>query len=90
MLRRNPVLRGNVGVHNYLHEAALADKAPSGVAYRDGNGRRVASLGVHEHWNDAEHKQYSGNLGRAGGIELVRVRSRLASESKTSASLVLK
>lgn len=42
MLRRNPVLRGNVGVHNYLHEAALADKAPSGVAYRDGNGRRVA------------------------------------------------
>ena len=73
MLRRNPVLRGNVGVHNYLHEAALADKAPSGVAYRDGNGRRVASLGVHEHWNDAEHKQYSGNLGRAGGIELVRV-----------------
>jgi len=28
---------------------------------------------VHEHWNDAIHKQYSRNLGTGDGIELVCV-----------------
>ncbi|MBQ9002867.1 MAG: DUF362 domain-containing protein, partial [Eggerthellaceae bacterium] len=61
------------GMKNYLHEAALADAAPSGVAYTDGMGNPLASLGVHEHWNNGREKLYSRNLGAAEGIELVRI-----------------
>ena len=57
---------------NYLHEAALADKPPSGSVYDpDRDGKPVTSLGVHEHWNNATDKQYSRNLGTGQGIELV-------------------
>ena len=57
---------------NYLHEAALADKPPSGTVYdSDRDGKPVTSLGVHEHWNNATDKQYSRNLGKHQGIELV-------------------
>jgi len=43
----------------------------------EGNGSGLASLGVHEHWNNATDKQYSAdeyirrNLGTGKGIELV-------------------
>ena len=57
---------------NYLHEAALADRPPSGTAYAP-DGVRLASLGVHEHWNNPTDKNYARNLGRAEGIELYRV-----------------
>ena len=30
------------------------------------------SLGVHEHWNNPRDKQYSRNLGKNKGIELVK------------------
>ena len=70
---RNTALDGNDGVENYLHEAALAGKAPSGTRYEDGNGRQVDSLGVHEHWNNALDKRYGRNLGKKEGIELLRV-----------------
>jgi hypothetical protein len=56
---------------NYLHEAALADHAPSKTLYdpeRDGTPCR--SLGVHEHWNNAVDKKYSRNLGKSVGIDL--------------------
>ncbi len=57
---------------NYLHEAALADKPPSGTVYDPNqDGKPVASLGVHEHWNNATDRQYSRNLGKREGIELV-------------------
>jgi len=60
-----------VNADNYLHEAAQANKPPSGTDYKP-DGTRLASLGVHEHWNDATHKQYSRNLSSTGkGIELV-------------------
>jgi hypothetical protein len=60
-------------VDNYLHEAALAGKPPSGTRYAPaGDGTRLAGLGVHEHWNDPERKQYTRNLGTGQGIELVR------------------
>ena len=60
-------------VDNYLHEAALAHKPPSKTQYApDGDGKRLTSLGVHEHWNSPEKKQYSRNLGTGPGIELVR------------------
>ena len=57
---------------NYMHEAALADNPPSGTVYDpEGDGTRLASLGVHEHWNNPTDKQYSRNLGTGNGIELV-------------------
>jgi len=60
------------GVEDYLHEAALADNPPSGTFYDPENdGTPLASLGVHEHWNNANDKQYSRSLGTGDGIELV-------------------
>ena len=60
------------GAEDYLHEAALADHPPSGTFYDPGRtGTRLASLGVHEHWNNPMDKQYSRNLGLNQGIELV-------------------
>jgi len=60
-------------VDNYLHEAALAQQTPSGTRYVPaGDGKPLASLGVHEHWNNPEKKQYSRNLGTGQGIELVK------------------
>ena len=60
-------------VDNYLHEAALADRPPSGTRYDPtGSGKTPPSLGVHEHWNGPEKKQYSRNLGTGKGIELIR------------------
>jgi len=62
------------GVDDYLHEAAQAGNPPSGTFYDPDHAtptRRLASLGVHEHWNNAEEKKYSRNLGTGKGIELV-------------------
>lgn len=74
LLRSEPratQVRGNPD--NYLHEAALANKPPSGTVYDpERDGQPLASLGVHEHWNNPSAKQYSRNLGKTGGIELVR------------------
>ncbi len=64
------------GTDDYLHEAALIDSPPSGTFYdpdHAGNVVRPASLGVHEHWNDAQQKKYSRDLGKTEGIELVAV-----------------
>lgn len=59
-------------VDNYLHEAALAHQPPSGTRYDpEGDGTGLESLGVHEHWNSPEKRQYSRNLGTGQGIELV-------------------
>ena len=57
---------------NYLHEAAQAGSPPSGTVYDpNGAGKPLASLGVHEHWNDPKDKKYSRNLGKKDGIELI-------------------
>ena len=40
----DPVYAGNLGVENYLHEAALVAAPPSGAAYRDGEGNPVRLL----------------------------------------------
>ncbi|MEJ2702422.1 MAG: SMP-30/gluconolactonase/LRE family protein [Sedimentisphaerales bacterium] len=66
----------NAGVDGYLHEAALASNPPSGTFYDPdhvGDVKRLASLGVHEHWNNPQQKKYSRNLGTGDGIELVAV-----------------
>lgn len=70
---RNGALRDNPTVENYLHEAGLAADAPSGTSYTDSQGHIVSNLGVHEHWNNSTDKQYSRNLGKAEGIELIKI-----------------
>jgi hypothetical protein len=61
---------------DYLHEAAEANDPPSGTFYDpERDGTRLPSLGVHEHWNDPNNKQYSRNLGTGDGIELLKVSS---------------
>ncbi|NLF68600.1 MAG: DUF362 domain-containing protein [Candidatus Anammoximicrobium sp.] len=65
------------GADEYLHEAALAHAPPSGTFYDPNHAtpeKRLASLGVHEHWNNALEKKYSRNLGSGEGIELVSAR----------------
>lgn len=64
------------GVDDYLHEAALAADPPSGTFYDPNHAtptQRLASLGVHEHWNNPQEKKYSRNLGTGDGIELIQV-----------------
>jgi hypothetical protein len=64
------------GADDYLHEAALANNPPSGTFYDPNHAApttRLESLGVHEHWNNPQDRQYSRNLGKSAGIELVRV-----------------
>lgn len=64
------------GADDYLHEAALANDPPSGTFYDPNhpvNTTRLASLGVHEHWNNPQARQYSRNLGKKEGIELVQL-----------------
>lgn len=55
---------------NFLHEAANIGNPPSDIAYE---GRKLGSLGVHEHWNNPDERLYSRNLGTGKGIELYRV-----------------
>jgi hypothetical protein len=60
------------GAEDYLHEAAQAGSPPSGSFYDpEDDGMAMASLGVHEHWNNATEKQYTRNLGTGDGIELI-------------------
>jgi hypothetical protein len=64
----------NGSAEDYLHEAALAGEPPSHTHYNpDHSATGLASLGVHEHWNNAVDKQYSRNRGLNEGIELVSV-----------------
>jgi uncharacterized protein (DUF362 family) len=65
------------GVDDYLEEAALAAQPPSGTFYDPDHAtpvKRLASQGVHEHWNNATEKKYSRNLGTGPGIELLAVK----------------
>jgi hypothetical protein len=62
------------GVDDYLHQAADSLNWPSGIKYDpDSNGVHIASLGVHEHWNDGVNRQYSRDLRTGNGIELLKV-----------------
>jgi uncharacterized protein (DUF362 family) len=76
-LRSEPSLKTIVtgAVDNYLHEMAMAHQAPSKTTYDPAKtGKSLASMGVHEHWNNATEKKYSRNLGKGAGIELVNVK----------------
>ena len=59
-------------VDDYLHQAASSEWWPDSMIYDpEGDGTPIASLGVHEHWNNPVDKQYSRNLGTGDGIELI-------------------
>jgi hypothetical protein len=63
------------GGDDYLHEGALANNPPSGTFYDSDHATatvRMGSLGTHEHWNNAQDRQYSRNLGTGNGIELIK------------------
>ncbi len=60
------------GTDDFLHQAASSANWPSGIDYDPENdGSVLGSLGVHEHWNNATAKMYTGNLGTANGIQLI-------------------
>jgi hypothetical protein len=62
------------GVDDYLHQAADSSLWPENIVYDpNNNGILIASLGVHEHWNDSLNKKYTRNLGTGDGIELIKV-----------------
>jgi Domain of unknown function (DUF362)/FlgD Ig-like domain len=60
------------GVDDFLHQAADPKNWPTGLLYAPNyDGKVLKSMGVHEHWNNDLDKDYSRNLGRSEGIELV-------------------
>lgn len=62
------------GTDDYLHQAADQNNWPADINYDPENDSTlISSLGAHEHWNDANNKQYSRNLDPVNGqgIELV-------------------
>jgi hypothetical protein len=61
------------GVDDFLHQAADSANWATGITYDPENDGipLSASMGAHEHWNNATDKQYSRNLGADTGIELV-------------------
>jgi uncharacterized membrane protein YphA (DoxX/SURF4 family) len=62
------------GTDDYLHQAADPGSWPEGIVYSpDGPGKKLASLGVHEHWNNPTQKLYSRDIGKKVGIEFIKV-----------------
>ena len=71
------------GVDDYLHQAADSSNWPQNISYDpDNSGKPLSSLGVHEHWNNSQMKQYSRNLGFSKGIELVSIPDTLVKTKK--------
>jgi len=63
-----------LGVDDYLHQAADSTTWPAGMIYDpDSTGVPIPSQGVHEHWNNMTDMQYTRNLGTGAGIELIRL-----------------
>ena len=66
------------GVDDYLHQAADSVNWPKGIIYDpDNSGKAIPSLGIHEHWNNPVNKQYSRNLGKPYGIELISIPEKI-------------
>ena len=72
------------GVDDYLHQAADQENWPDGIVYApNGDNKAIKSLGVHEHWNNANEKLYTRNIYKSSdlpenyGIDLVSVPSNL-------------
>jgi hypothetical protein len=62
------------GVDDHLHQAADSLNWPPGVRYDpERDGTVLGSLGVHEHWNNDNDRQYSRDLHTGSGIELIKL-----------------
>jgi hypothetical protein len=73
------------GVDDYMHQAADHSNWPEGIVYDpDNSGKPIPVLGVHEHWNNGNDKQYSRNLGTGKGIELVSIPENLVKSAKSN------
>ncbi|MCF8226726.1 MAG: DUF362 domain-containing protein [Bacteroidales bacterium] len=60
------------GIDDYLQQAASSEYWPEGIVYDpEDMDSPIQSLGVHEHWNNSQDMQYSGNFG-GDGIHLIR------------------
>ncbi len=71
-----------LGVDDYLHQAADPANWPEGITYDpEDDGTPIGSLGVHEHWNSATKRQYSRNLGKPYGIELITDPANLSEDT---------
>ncbi len=71
------------GVDDYMHQAADHSNWPEGIVYDpDNSGKPIPVLGVHEHWNNGNDKQYTRNLGTGNGIELVSIPEDLVKNVK--------
>lgn len=70
------------GVDDHLHQAATPENWPEGIEYNPDGSGVLTSLGVHEHWNNPQDKQYSRNLSTGQGIELRQVNGKLVSSAK--------
>lgn len=62
------------GVEDYLKQAADKSFWPNDIVYKSNGKDSIGSLGVYEHWNNADEKKYSRNLGTGNGIELISIR----------------
>ena len=63
-----------VEIADHLKQCASSDYWPNGIQYDpEGDGTAIESLGVFEHWNNAQDRQYTRNLGTGDGIELIYV-----------------
>jgi len=75
-----------VGADDHILQAADSSHWPAGLIYDpEKDGRAIPSLGVCEHWNNANEKLYSRNLQTGNGIELVQVDRSATSVSKHAA-----
>jgi hypothetical protein len=62
------------GTDDFLHQAADPANWPVNFKYDpEGDGTILTSMGTHEHWNNANEKEYTRNLGTGNGIELVYI-----------------
>ena len=63
-----------VEIADHLKQCASSDYWPSGILYDpEGDGTAIESLGVFEHWNNPQDRQYTRNLETGEGIELIYV-----------------
>ena len=63
-----------VEIADHLKQCASSDYWPGGILYDpEGDGTAIESLGVFEHWNNPQDRQYTRNLGTGEGIELIYV-----------------
>lgn len=71
---------------DFINQAASSEYWPNAIQYDpEDDGKIIGSLGVTEHWNNTDSKQYSVNLsGEIGGIQLVSVPATLVDGAKVN------